>query len=342
MTELDSLRTLDLFCGGGGSSVGARAAGAKVVAGVDAWDLATLTFGANFPGAKPVNARLHRGFDPTAILEQGSVDLILASPECTNHTCAKGSAARDEESKATATYLARFAKALQPRWLVLENVVHMRSWHGFHPLTAALRALGYKLSTQILDAADFGVPQARRRLFILCDREALPPVVRPTRHPRKTVDRDVVLWDQPWKSRPLERPGRALDTLARADRAISELGRGVPFLIVYYGSDGSGGWQPLDRPLRTVTTLDRFGLVTWSGRKPMLRMLQVPELQRAMGLPRDFQLPFGTRRDRIRLLGNGVCPPVMEAIVRTLTRTPSVATHTPLHARALHPAQAAV
>ena len=47
-------------------------------------------------------------------------------------------------------------------------------------------------------------------------------------------------------------------------------------------------------------------------------MLQVPELRRAMGLAKDFKLPLGTRRDRIRLLGNGVCPPVMEAVVRSL------------------------
>ena len=47
-------------------------------------------------------------------------------------------------------------------------------------------------------------------------------------------------------------------------------------------------------------------------------MLQVPELRRAMGLPDDFKLPVGTRRDRIKLLGNGVCPPVMEAVVRSL------------------------
>jgi DNA (cytosine-5)-methyltransferase 1 len=97
------------------------------------------------------------------------------------------------------------------------------------------------------------------------------------------------------------------------------LGRGVPFIIVYYGSDGSGGWQPLDRPLRTITTLDRFGLVTWDGGEPMLRMLQVPELMRAMGFHGAYSLNgIGQRRDRIRLLGNGVCPPVMQAIVSAL------------------------
>ena len=71
--------------------------------------------------------------------------------------------------------------------------------------------------------------------------------------------------------------------MERAERAITALGKRVPFLIVYYGSDGAGGCQTIDRPLRTLTTLDRFGLVTWEGREPMLRMLQVEELRRAMG-----------------------------------------------------------
>lgn len=73
---------------------------------------------------------------------------------------------------------------------------------------------------------------------------------------------------------------------------------------MYYGSDG-GGWQPLNRPLRTITTLDRFALVQHNGHEPRMRMLQVPELKRAMGFDEDFKLPVGVRRDRIRLLGNG-------------------------------------
>ena len=101
---------------------------------------------------------------------------------------------------------------------------------------------------------------------------------------------------------------------------MTELGMYQDFLIVYYGSDGAGGWQPLDRPLRTITTLDRFALVTWEGRIPMLRMLQPSELAKAMGFRRDYSLDgIRSRRDRIKVLGNGVAPPVMEAIVQSLT-----------------------
>jgi C-5 cytosine-specific DNA methylase len=49
-----------------------------------------------------------------------------------------------------------------------------------------------------------------------------------------------------------------------------------------------------------------------------MRMLQVPELKRAMGFQAGYELNCGTRRDRIKFLGNAVCPPVMEAVVRSI------------------------
>jgi DNA (cytosine-5)-methyltransferase 1 len=123
----------------------------------------------------------------------------------------------------------------------------------------------------------------------------------------------------------LFKEGRALATLARAKAAIAALGEGAPFLIVYYGSDKAGGWQTLDRPLRTLTTLDRFALVGWENGEPRMRMLQVPELKAAMGIGEGYRLPFGTRRDHIRILGNGVAAPVMQAVVETLTGSAAVA-----------------
>lgn len=314
-------RGIDLFCGGGGSGWGAQKAGAEIVCAVDAWPIAADTYKANFPEANVLNATLDDSSCASILGDVGKVDLIMASPECTNHTCAKGNRPRDEESKRTANYVINFARTLSPRWLVLENVVQMRNWHGYTPLIGDLEKLGYNILPQVLDAADFGVPQTRRRLFLLCDREAMPLEVKSDTAKRRHVRlaRDVIEFDGPWESRPLYSERRARDTLARAERAMDELGKEEPFLIVYYGSDGSGGWQPLDRPLRTLTTLDRFGLVTWKKRTPMLRMLQVPELRRAMGFDKDYRLPVGSRRDRIKILGNGVCPPVMEAVVRSLT-----------------------
>src|SRR5208282_4668691 len=178
-----SVQTLDLFCGGGGSSWGARSAGAEIVCGVDAWQRAVLTYADNFPEARVVNGRLHRRSNRKLLGEIGSIDLILASPECTNHTCARGNRKRNEESRNTALFVLNFVRSLQPRWVVIENVVQMRVWSGYASLLSELKR-SYRVQVQILDAANFGVPQQRRRLFLICDRDAGPPdlagqIIRP-------------------------------------------------------------------------------------------------------------------------------------------------------------------
>ncbi len=129
-----ALRTLDLFCGGGGSSWGARAAGAGIVCGIDAWSIAARTYAANFGRAAAMNLTLAETGPLPLPGRLGGIDLVLASPECRSHTCARGSRPRDDGSRRTARCVLRFARALEPRWIVIENVVHMRGWDGFPAL----------------------------------------------------------------------------------------------------------------------------------------------------------------------------------------------------------------
>jgi len=280
---------------------------------------ATETFQSNFPDAAVVNDRLERVNLGKLKRRIGGIDLLMASPECTNHTCAKGAAPRSEASRATALLVIEYARAFRPRWLVLENVVHMRPWSRYAELKGELQALGYNLQEQVLDASDFGVAQTRRRLFLVGDRRTEPQTVTARRAGRRPTVKSILDRTGTWSTSPLFHNRRAEGTLQRAQRAFDALGKSARFLLVYYGSDGSGGWQPLDRPLRTITTVDRFALVESIEHSPTMRMLQVPELKRAMGFDDEFQLPVGTRRDRIRLLGNGVCPPVMQAVISSLT-----------------------
>lgn len=312
------MRALDLFCGAGLSSSGARAAGVTMVGAVDMDAIAAQTYQHNFPDAHVVNGLLENVSLSKLRDKIGDIELLLASPECTNHTCAKGSAPRSEESRATAMQTLRFARAFEPRWIVMENVVHMRPWSRYTELLDEIRGLGYNVREQVLDASLFGVPQKRRRLFVICDKERAPSKVEAPDDARSRTVRQVLARGEQWAMTPLRKKGRAKDTLERATRAIKELGDEQSFLIVYYGSDGSGGWQRLDRPLRTITTVDRFALVKPTHEGHMMRMLQVPELQRAMGVADTYEFPIGTRRDKIRLLGNGVCPPVMQRIVESL------------------------
>jgi len=315
-----TIRAIDLFCGGGGSSWGARQAGVEMVGAADAWKIATETYEDNFPTARGnvITTRLDDASGPHIFNNIGKVDLIIASPECTHHSIARGAKPRDEESRRSGWYLLNFIEKLEPRWLVLENVTPMSGWPGFEDLMTQLRK-DYYVSIQRLDACAFGVPQARKRLFILCDRMRQPDDVEGgARYLRPA--RDILDPQGTWATNDLYNERRAAGTIERAEAGIKELGKGEDFLVVYYGSDKAGGWQRLDRPLRTLTTLDRFGLVQWVGMKPTLRMLQVPEIKKAMGLMAGYRLNRGTRRDKVKLLGNGVCAPVMKAVVHSLTR----------------------
>ncbi len=312
------LRAIDLFAGVGGSSAGATAAGIKVVAAVDCWALARDTYKANFQDVQFFDSKCEDVPIRKLKRQLGTVDVLLASPECTSHTCAKGSAPRSELSRRTAFQVTRFARAFKPRWIVVENVVHMRSWRSYKRWLKTLKELGYKIREQIINAAEHGVPQARRRLFVICDLEQMPPKVggRPGR--RRTAA-SIIDKNGTYKFSALRKKKRAAATLERADRALAELGQEKPFLIVYYGSDQAGGWQSVNAPLRTLTTLDRFALVTPTADGHRMRMLQVPEIRTAMGFRDDHVLPHGNRRDKIKLLGNAVCPPVMAAVLRSLT-----------------------
>ena len=196
--------------------------------------------------------------------------------------------------------------------------MNMRKWSRYAEFEERLSGLGYQMTEQVLNASDFGIPQSRRRLFLLADREQRPPEVVPPKTAPKRVG-DLVDLNGHYRWTPLRQPKRAKATLERAERGIEALGEDQPFLLVYYGSDGSGGWHRLNRPLRTITLVDRFALV-----KPdpehghVMRMLQVPELQAAMGMPPKMKFETGTRRERIKMIGNAVCPPVMRQVVKQL------------------------
>ena len=311
------IRAIDLFCGAGGSSWGAKQAGIKVIAAFDSWPLAGETHTANFPDAEFIEVRLEDHDLARLVDRLGPIDLIIASPECTSHSPARGNKPKCERSKDTAFEVVRYAEAFKPRWIVIENVVSMRRWSRYKEFLSAIRALGFNLREQILNAAKFGVGQSRRRLFLICDR-LRKPAATPTLTLNPPVVSSFVNFDSPYKWTPLRKRGRAKATLARADRGIKSLGSNKPFLLVYYGSDGAGGWQKIDRTLRTVTTVDRFAIICPSGDGERMRMLQVPELQTAMGM-KGMRFDRGSRREKIKMLGNAVCPPVMRRVLQYLT-----------------------
>lgn len=307
----------DLFCGGGLGARGAVQAGMTPVVAVDLWEIACKTYKANFPGATVLNERIEL-IDPLQYCKPGELDLLLASPECTNHSVAKGAAPRDERSKETALHTVDWIAALQPTWFIIENVKEMKAWGRYAELLDLLRALGYRMREEVINAADYGAPQARVRLFLVGGLNIDPPVIQPAPGTLRRTVRQILDPDGTWPMSPVFTDARATATKERAQDAIKELGEDAEFLIVYYGSGGSKSWQKLDEPLRTVTTVDRFALVKKQSDVWKMRMLQPSELARAMSLPPAHTLPVGSRRERVKVCGNGVCAAVTERIVQQL------------------------
>lgn len=307
---------VDLFCGAGFGARGAVRGGGIPLLGLDAWDLATKTYSANFPNAEIITDRIEN-VKLRDVKNRFRPDVLLTSPECTSHSIARGSKPGLEESKETAIGIVPWITALKPRWIIVENVNRMKQWDRHEELINSIENHGYTVSDMLLNSADFGAAQARKRMFLVCDKKGTKinrnTLISLNGQRRKTA-REIIDWSNSFNSRPLYKPGRAKATIDRAERAIKALGRGIPFIIVYYGSDYAGGWQPVDTPLRTITTIDRFGLVTWKDDTPYLRMLQPSELLCAMGGGDEHILPFGSRREKVKLCGNGVCSEVMTAI----------------------------
>lgn len=310
-------RTIDLFCGAGGSSWGARDAGAEIVAGFDMWSVPGAVYRDNFDKSRFFHGKLEDRDVEDIAGELGDIDLIIASPECTNHSPAKGNKPRCDVSRDTAFQVVRFARVFSPRWIVIENVVSMKKWHRFELFVTQLEDLGYNISTQVLNSAEFGVPQKRKRLFILCDKKERPQIIDPPGVAMKPAS-SIINPNGAYPYSPLRTEKRAQATIERAERAISSLGKDSPFLIVYYGSDQAGGWQSLDKPLRTITTLDRFAIVRPNCKGYEMRMLQPDELKAAMSMPPAFKIDHGTRRNKIKMIGNAVCPKVMEYVIKKL------------------------
>lgn len=169
-------RVLDLFCGAGGLSDGFRSAGYEIAGGIDAWDPAVETFATNFPHAAGVKADL-RTLTAKEVFEKigKDIDVVVGGPSCQGFSTsgglsrATGRDANDPRNKLFLNYV-DLVEALDPSWIVFENVPGLLLYDQGKvalEIVTAFREIGYSLVPMILLAADFGVPQLRRRLFFV-------------------------------------------------------------------------------------------------------------------------------------------------------------------------------
>jgi DNA (cytosine-5)-methyltransferase 1 len=174
----------DLFCGAGGSSLGAEAAGMQLVMAANHWSTAIDVHQANFPDAGHDCADISQ-VDPR---RYPRTDVLLASPECTNHSQARGVSRRKqdltlfdapdpaaERSRATMWDVPRFAEQLAYDAIVVENVVEATKWVGWRGWCLAMEDLGYERRILSHNSMHHGVAQSRDRIYVVFTRKGLRP-----------------------------------------------------------------------------------------------------------------------------------------------------------------------
>lgn len=298
------MRAIDLFAGAGGFSTGAAMAGAQVVWAANHWPAAVQVHANNHPDTIHLCQDLQQA-DWTAVPAH---DLLLASPACQGHSKARGKdRPHHDAQRSTAWAVVSAAEYHRPAAFVVENVAEFAQWALFPAWCAAMHALGYALNPMVLDAADHGVPQHRKRLFVVGTRSKHPVELKLPR--REHVGSGTIIeWDA-GKWTPTHKAGRSANTLAR----IAEGRRvcGPRFLTAYYGSERGG--RGLERPVGTITTRDRWAVIDGD----RMRMLSVTEARRAMSFPASYQLP-ANQKEAMHMLGNAVVPVVAADVIGAL------------------------
>ena len=190
-----SLKVLDLFSGAGGLSLGFEQAGFEVVGGVDADAKCIDTYSHNFPSASAVRADLGEvsARQLAHEIDGSHIDVIVGGPPCQGFSVAGKRSESDSRNDLYQHYL-KIVRAVRPRAVVIENVPTIRSLYKgrvAEAIEAGLSALGYRVTTGILNAAYFGVPQARRRMFFVATKSDEPRFEFPT----PSTNEPLTCWD---------------------------------------------------------------------------------------------------------------------------------------------------
>jgi len=216
-------KAVDLFAGGGGMSLGITRAGLDVVLAVN-----------HDAHAIAMHAENHRStihlredvFDVNPIevcrgkFRRGQLDLLWLSPDCTHHSRAKGGKPVSNKRRGLANVGIEWALAVAPKVIGLENVPEFQEWGPLYPenykvvklrnkpiperrgemfreFVGKLKLAGYRVDWRVLNAADYGAPTARKRLFLIARREGEivwpvpshgPKAARPWRTAAECID----------------------------------------------------------------------------------------------------------------------------------------------------------
>ena len=282
---------VDLFCGAGGESQGIHwALGDNIkLFAVNHWERACETHAKNFPADECVCQDIQTVI-PTNLIRDRQVELMWASPECTNFSVARGGRPMDDQSRCTPFDILRWLTMLDVKRLIVENVKEFVTWgplgeddrpipsrkgEFFGMFVNAIRAMGYTVDWRFCNAADYGAPTTRTRFFLQAVRGDKRIVWPEAKYGRKVSDGDLFTDSRkPWipASSVIDwsLPCGAIDERGKplADATMKRILKGIerfwgqdakPFLCRYNG--GVNRVHPITEPVPVLDTSNRYGLV---------------------------------------------------------------------------------
>lgn len=193
-------RAIDLFCGAGGLSQGLRQAGFNVIGAVELQPAFANSYRLNHTSTKMFLKDI-RSLSPEDVMkeleiEPGGLDLLAGCPPCQGFSTigTRNRAARDDDPRNNLVFdMLKFAKAMLPKTIMMENVPYLASDKRMDRVRDELEQLGYRVDVKILNMIDYNVPQSRRRMIMLASRLAdIKVVVRTIESGKRKTVRDAI------------------------------------------------------------------------------------------------------------------------------------------------------
>jgi DNA (cytosine-5)-methyltransferase 1 len=269
----------DLFAGAGGTSTGLIFAVEEMkrkldLTAVNHWEAAIKTHEANYPWAKHLQADVE-AVNPVEAIPGGHLDILVASPECIYYSRAAGGRPKNEQKRASAWAIFRWLELLRVDSVLVENVPEFSNWGAldarghpiklrrgeiYHAWLEAFRAHGYTVDAKVLNAADYGAPTSRNRLFVAAIRGKKKPTFPIASHSKKgwpkkkwRAAREIIDWSIKGESIFGRKKPLSPRTIQRIMEGLRRFGGRElrPFIILM---EHGGGIRDIDEPLPTITT----------------------------------------------------------------------------------------
>ena len=278
------MRVVDLFAGGGGMSMGFMQAGFDIKAAFDNWLPATHLYRANFK--HPIFELDLSGSMAYREVEKWHPEVIIGGPPCQDFS----SAGKRDEALGRADLTVAFAKIVskvRPQYFVMENVERAQGSVALRKALRSFKRAGYGVTTRVLNASYCGVPQNRKRLFVvgaLGGQDGFLNDIFDQRLDKKPMTLRDYFGDslglEHYYRHPRSYKRRGVFSIDEPSPTVRGVNRPVP--KGYPGHPGDTA--PVASNIRPMTTRERSWIQTY---------------------PRDFQLE-GTKTDLEQIIGNAV------------------------------------